>query len=211
MKIEFPLLNTESHIKYAEVSTAGIATVSAIEPDMTGEHTRPVINLMAIVPNGDYAHGYLQIPEDASVLRELGDEMHRIADECETSDYTFQIGALFRVIRRLVQNQMVAQEDIEERLAAECELAVADHYLEDFIRTMVLSDCYDEVWDIIAEEAPYSLKGLKEVGEKGCELPQAGQEPDDQDTCYPMEVLVACRNSMGEPDMLPCTVWTTKE
>ena len=112
-------------------------------------------------------------------LNKLAEQAERgRADECETSDYTFQIGALFRVIRRLVQNQMVAQEDIEERLAADCELAVADHYLEDFIRTMVLSDRYDAVWDIIAEEAPYSLKGLKEVGEKGCELPQAGQEPD---------------------------------
>ena len=216
MKTNFPHFSTESCFDGVPARTTGIATTMD-QASADGGDAVSTLNLHSITSEGHYG-GYLQLPEDADVLRDIADELHRAADSCQAVDVTFQINALTKLIDKLAQEQMIAREDVEHHLVEMIENDPAttwtdalqpDASPEEILKKVVMCNLYDEAFEAIAKEAPFEAIALRQIAEKDLDLPQWGSNPDDQTQGWTV-VAVICRNASGEPDFVVARVKASK-
>lgn len=216
MKINFPHHYTESCFGGSFASTTGIAT-TVDQTSVDGSNAVPTLNLHLITSDGNCG-SYLQLPEDADVLREVADELHRAADSCQAVDVAFQINALTKLIDKLAGEQAIAKEDVEHRLVGliECDPATTwmdalqpDATHEEILKKVVMCNLYDEAFDAIALEAPFNSVALRQIAEKDLDLPEWGKNPDDSTQGWAV-VAVVCRNASGEPDCYVARVKASK-
>lgn len=216
MKINFPHFYTESCFGGTFATTTGIAT-TLDQTSVDSGNAVSTLNLHSVTREGNFG-SYLQLPEDADVLRAVADELHRAADSCEASDTTFQINALSGLINKLADAQAIAKEDVELHLVELIEndptttamdALHSDATYTEILKQVVMCNLYEDAFEAIAQEAPFSAIALRQIAEKGLDLPELGEDPND-DTQGVTVVAVVCRNASGDPDCYVTAVKASK-
>lgn len=173
-KISFPHTLTESFLRNGYSKTQAVGVRRTLAHDHSMNEVLSVIELEAINTRNQVSSGFIRIPNEESVLRELAQTLNQMADDASGCDLTSRINALSNAINTLLEDGSCTDEDLTELLddlvheesdtrdaSASKEASNINNQGRDHqIRHLVRKGCEQSLWKRLSELTSLSVNGL---------------------------------------------------
>lgn len=115
-KISFPHTLTESFLRNGYSKTQAVGVRRTLAHDHSMNEVLSVIELEAINTRNQVSSGFIRIPNEESVLRDLAQALNRMADDASGRDLTSRINGLSSAMNTLLEDGSCTDEELTELL-----------------------------------------------------------------------------------------------